>query len=220
MTARFVLATANPDKATEVRQILLDTLGDVELVPRPDDVPEVVEDGDTLEANARLKAVALVAATGEACIADDTGLEVDALGGAPGVYSARYAGEHASYADNFSKLLVELADVDEADRTARFRTVALARFPDGSEVVASGAVEGHIATQPRGRSGFGYDPSSCRKAVTAGPLPRWPRPRSTPSPTAVVPFVRSRRPCRPALPPERRRYQPLKSTGQDLEDLA
>ena len=158
MTARFVLATANPDKAAEVRQILLDALGDVELVPRPDDVPEVVEDGDTLEANARLKAVALVAATGEACVADDTGLEVDALGGAPGVYSARYAGEHASYADNFSKLLVELADVDEADRTARFRTVALARFPDGSEVVASGAVEGHIATQPRGRSGFGYDP--------------------------------------------------------------
>jgi XTP/dITP diphosphohydrolase len=118
----------------------------------------VEEDGDTLVSNARLKAVALVEATGQACVADDTGLEVNALGGAPGVYSARYAGEHASYADNFSKLLAELAGVEKAQRTARFRTVALARFPDGSEVVASGAVDGHIAMEPQGTSGFGYDP--------------------------------------------------------------
>lgn len=158
MTARFVLATANPDKAAEVRQILAEALGDVELLPRPDGVPEVEEDGDTLVSNARLKAVALVEATGQACVADDTGLEVNALGGAPGVYSARYAGEHASYADNFSKLLAELAGVEKAQRTARFRTVALARFPDGSEVVASGAVDGHIAMEPQGTSGFGYDP--------------------------------------------------------------
>jgi len=157
VTARFVLATANPDKAAEVRQILAEALGDVELLPRPAGVPEVEEGGDTLVANARLKAAALVEATGQACVADDTGLEVDALGGAPGVYSARYAGEHASYADNFSKLLAELAGVEDADRTARFRTVAMARFPDGSEVVASGAVDGHIATQPQGTSGFGYD---------------------------------------------------------------
>jgi XTP/dITP diphosphohydrolase len=158
VTARFVLATANPDKAAEVRQILAEALGDVELLPRPDGVPEVEEDGDTLVSNARLKAVALVEATGQACVADDTGLEVNALGGAPGVYSARYAGEHASYADNFSKLLAELAGVEKAQRTARFRTVALARFPDGSEVVASGAVDGHIAMEPQGTSGFGYDP--------------------------------------------------------------
>jgi XTP/dITP diphosphohydrolase len=158
VTARFVLATANPDKAAEVRQILAEALGDVELLPRPDGVPEVEEDGDTLVSNARLKAVALVEATGQACVADDTGLEVNALGGAPGVYSARYAGEHASYADNFSKLLAELAGVEKAQRTARFRTVALARFPDGSEVVASGAVDGHIATEPQGTSGIGYDP--------------------------------------------------------------
>jgi XTP/dITP diphosphohydrolase len=158
MTGRFVLATANPDKAAELRHILTDALGDVELVPRPDTVPEVDEDGDTLEANARLKAVALAEATGEAAIADDTGLEVDALGGAPGVLAARFAGEDATYADNVAKLLAELRGVEPARRTARFRTVALARFPDGSEVVASGEVDGSIGTEGRGSSGFGYDP--------------------------------------------------------------
>jgi XTP/dITP diphosphohydrolase len=121
-------------------------------------VPEVEEDGPTLEANARLKAVALAEATGEAAIADDTGLEVDALGGAPGVLAARFAGEHATYADNVAKLLTELRGVEPARRTARFRTVALARFPDGSEVVATGEVEGSIETEGRGNSGFGYDP--------------------------------------------------------------
>jgi len=155
---RYVLATANADKAAELRQILTEALGEVELLPRPDDVPEVEEHGDTLEENARLKAAALVAATGEAAIADDTGLEVDALGGAPGVFSARFAGEKASYADNVAKLLVELAGVGSAGRTARFRTVALACFPDGSVVVASGAVDGQISMVPRGSNGFGYDP--------------------------------------------------------------
>jgi XTP/dITP diphosphohydrolase len=158
MTGRFILATANADKAAEVREILAEALGEVELVPRPTTVPEVEEDGDTLEANARLKAVALAEATGEAAIADDTGLEVDALGGAPGVFAARFAGEHATYADNVAKVLTELAGVEPARRTARFRTVALARFPDGSEVVASGEVEGSIALERRGSGGFGYDP--------------------------------------------------------------
>lgn len=158
MTHRYVLATANPDKAVEVRQVLGESLGDLELLERPGDVPDVVEDGDTLEANARLKAVALVEATGEAAIADDTGLEVDALGGAPGVYAARYAGEQATYADNVAKLLQELDGVPPAQRTARFRTVALARFPDGSETVAVGEVEGCIGGEPRGGAGFGYDP--------------------------------------------------------------
>jgi XTP/dITP diphosphohydrolase len=157
VTQRYVLATANPDKAAEVRHILTESLGQIELLPRPDDVPEVEESGDTLEENARLKAVALVEATGEAAVADDTGLEVDALGGAPGVLAARFAGEHATYADNVAKLLVELAGVDPPERTARFRTVALARFPDGSEVVAEGAVEGWIASEASGTGGFGYD---------------------------------------------------------------
>jgi XTP/dITP diphosphohydrolase len=156
---RLVVASANPDKVTEIVAVLSAALP-VELVPRPADVPEVVEDGETLLDNARLKARALVAATGLAALADDTGLEVDALGGAPGVYAARYAGEDATYADNVAKLLRELAVLDDAggQRRARFTTLALAAFPDGTEVWAEGVMEGTIATDPRGRNGFGYDP--------------------------------------------------------------
>jgi XTP/dITP diphosphohydrolase len=156
---RLVLASANPDKAAEIEGILSGAL-EVTLLPRPADVPDVVEDGETLLDNARLKARALVAATGEAAVADDTGLEVDALGGAPGVYSARYAGEDATYADNVAKLLRELGALGDAggERRARFRTVALAAFPDGSELWAEGAVEGSIAPAGRGDAGFGYDP--------------------------------------------------------------
>ena len=149
---RIVLASANPDKAREIAAILVGH----DLLPRPAEVPDVDETGETLEENARLKAVALVEATGEAAVADDTGLEVAALDGAPGVYSARFAGEHATYADNVGKLVRSLEGVD--DRRARFRTVALARFPDGREVLAEGVVDGTIATAPRGRAGFGYDP--------------------------------------------------------------
>ncbi len=155
---KLVLATANPDKAAEIRAVLVDAGIAVELVARPDGVPEVEEDGATLEENARLKAVALCAATGMPAVADDTGLVVDALGGAPGVYSARYAGEDATYADNVEKLLRELAGVDAPARTARFSTVALARWPDGREVAALGEVEGVIADTARGDGGFGYDP--------------------------------------------------------------
>jgi XTP/dITP diphosphohydrolase len=148
----FVLATANPDKAAEIAAILTG----IELAPRPPEVPDVEETGDTLTDNALLKARALVAATGRAAIADDTGLEVAALGGAPGVRSARYAGEDATYADNVVKLLHELEGV--SDRRARFRTAAVACFPEGSHVDISGSVEGVIATEPRGDNGFGYDP--------------------------------------------------------------
>jgi XTP/dITP diphosphohydrolase len=155
---KLVLATANPDKAAEIRAVLRDAGLDVELVARPGDVPEVDETGTTLEDNARLKAVALCGATGLPAVADDTGLEVDALGGAPGVYSARYAGEDVTYADNVAKLLRGLAGVDAAARTARFSTVALARWPDGREVAAIGEVEGVIAAEARGEGGFGYDP--------------------------------------------------------------
>ena len=173
-----MLATANPHKAIEITQILG---GTVAVLPRPVDVPDVEETGDTLLDNARLKAEALAAATGLPAIADDTGLEVDALGGAPGVYSARYAGPGATYADNVAKLLVALEGVAGAragtdagarlgtdagatagthagDRRARFRTVALVRWPDGHEVVAEGVVSGVITEAPRGSGGFGYDP--------------------------------------------------------------
>jgi XTP/dITP diphosphohydrolase len=156
---RLVVASANPDKVKEIVAVLGAALP-VELVPRPSDVPEVVEDGATLLDNARLKARALAAATGLAAVADDTGLEVDALGGAPGVYSARYAGEDATYADNVTKLLEALGELGDhgGGRTARFKTVALASFPDGSELWAEGAVEGTIAASARGEQGFGYDP--------------------------------------------------------------
>jgi XTP/dITP diphosphohydrolase len=153
---RFVLATGNPDKAAEI-QAVLDPAG-VELIPRPADVPEVEETGETLEDNARLKAAALADVTGLPALADDTGLLVDKLGGAPGVYSSRYAGEAATYADNVARLLSELTGVAPAERSARFETVALARWPDGREVVARGAVSGFIALSPKGTGGFGYDP--------------------------------------------------------------
>jgi XTP/dITP diphosphohydrolase len=148
----YVLATANPDKAREIVAVL----AGMDLKLRPTDIPDVDETGDTLEANARLKAQAIVAATGEPAIADDTGLEVAALGGAPGVHTARFAGPDAKYADNVRKLLAELDGV--ADRRARFITVALALFPDGREVMATGVVDGTITNEPRGLGGFGYDP--------------------------------------------------------------
>lgn len=151
----FVLATANPDKAREIQAILGDA---VVLLARPESVPEVEETGTTLLENARLKARALAEATGRPAIADDTGLEVDYLGGRPGVYSSRFAGESATYAANVEKLLVELTGIEEAGRTARFRTVAIARWPDGTEVSAEGVIDGSIAVSARGTAGFGYDP--------------------------------------------------------------
>jgi len=149
---QLVCASANPDKVVEIQR-LLD--GVVDLLPRPADVPDVVEDADTLLGNARLKAVALCAATGMPAVADDTGLEVRALGGAPGVYAARYAGEGCSYADNRAKLLSELDG--SADRRAAFKTVAIVVWPDGAELHVEGVCPGVITTAERGDIGFGYD---------------------------------------------------------------
>jgi len=157
---RMVLASANPDKASEIAAILGEAPGLI-LIPRPPGVSDVEETGETLVENARLKARALCEATGLPAVADDTGLEVDALGGAPGVYSARFAGDHASYADNVAKLLGELervGAVDPGERRARFRTVALVAYPDGGELSAAGEVSGTIATRASGEFGFGYDP--------------------------------------------------------------
>jgi XTP/dITP diphosphohydrolase len=155
---RFVLATANPDKAGEIAEVLHTADPGIELIERPQGVPEVDETGETLEENARLKAAALCTATGLPAIADDTGLEVDVLGGAPGVHSARYAGAAATYAANVARLLAELDGFPLERRTARFSTVAVARWPDGLEVAAIGSVEGVITAAPRGVNGFGYDP--------------------------------------------------------------
>ena len=157
MTARLqiVCSSANPDKVEEIAAIV----GDVfDLLPRPAEVADVIEDADTLAGNARLKAVALVEATGFPAVADDTGLFVDALHGAPGVWSARYAGPRATYAENRAKLLRALAGTREEGRTAQFRTVALVRWPDGRELSVEGVSEGWIATAERGDVGFGFDP--------------------------------------------------------------
>lgn len=184
MTAAFVLATANADKAREIGEILGEVAGEaVEVAPLvlggmtaayllaprgtigdalgalalPDAPPAVEETGETIEENARIKAAGWCGALGLPAIADDTGLEVDALGGAPGVRSARYAGEAATYAENVLRLLAELGGVSADRRTCRFATVAMARFPDGREVLAGGVAEGAVAEAPRGAGGFGYD---------------------------------------------------------------
>ena len=155
---RVVLATRNAHKVDEVRRIL--STYDVDLVSLADfpDVGDVAETGATFADNALLKARAVASATGLPAIADDTGLAVDALGGAPGVWSARYAGDDATYADNVEKLLGELDGLPLEQRAARFATVAVARWPDGLEVAALGEVEGVITTAARGDGGFGYDP--------------------------------------------------------------
>lgn len=152
----FVLATANPHKTEEMRAVLSD-LG-VELLARPDDVDDVEENESTLEGNALLKARALVAATGVAAIADDTGLFVDALDGRPGVFSARYAREGATYDENVAKLLDELAGVPAQRRGATFRTVIAVAYPSGESRCVEGTLAGRITEARRGDHGFGYDP--------------------------------------------------------------
>jgi XTP/dITP diphosphohydrolase len=154
---RLVCASANPDKVAEIRAIL-GADGTVELLPRPADVADVVEDAGTLEGNARLKARALCRATGLPAVADDTGLEVDALDGAPGVETAYYAGPSATYAENRAKLLAALNAVPAERRGARFRTVAMVVWPDGREVVAEGVCEGLVAESERDGRGWGFDP--------------------------------------------------------------
>ena len=155
MLQELVVASANPDKVEEISAVLSDL---VTLIPRPKEVPEVIEDGETLEDNARLKAQAILKATGLPSLSDDTGLSVDVLGGEPGVRSARYSGEEATYQDNVDKLLHNLNGVPPRLRTARFQTVAMICYPDGSEIVATGVVEGTISESRKGSGGFGYDP--------------------------------------------------------------
>ena len=149
----LVCATANPGKVAEIAGLLPDGWT---LLPRPNSVGDVVEDAGTLVGNARLKARAILAATGTATVADDTGLEVAALNGAPGVDTAVYAGEGCSDADNRRKLLGALSGV--TDRAARFVTVVLVARPDGSETIVEGVCNGRIAEDERGDRGFGFDP--------------------------------------------------------------
>jgi len=152
---QVVMASANPDKVAEIAVLMADVFA---ILPRPADLPDVVEDAPTLEGNARLKAHAVMEATGLPAIADDTGLEIDYLDGAPGVFTARFAGENATYADNVAKTLAVLSDVPPINRNATFRTVALLAYPDGTEIVAHGVVDGKITRHRAGEGGFGYDP--------------------------------------------------------------
>jgi len=152
---RLVVATKNPDKAAEVVAVLGRVRPDITLVEGLE-WPDVAETGATLEENAVLKAQSVAEHTGLPAVADDTGLEVDALDGAPGVRTARFAGDGATYADNRAALLAALDGV--ADRTARFRTVVALVEPGERVLTASGVLEGRIAVGERGAGGFGYDP--------------------------------------------------------------
>ena len=154
--ASWVVASANAHKIEELRALFAGA--PIVLEPRPAGVPIPEETGTTFLANARLKARALAEATGRVALADDSGLEVDALGGEPGVRSARYAGESASDADNNARLLRELDGIHGPNRRARFRCVLALVAPDGKELTAEGRIEGFVRAEPAGGGGFGYDP--------------------------------------------------------------
>lgn len=157
--ARVVLASRNPHKVAELVRIL--AAADIEVVSLSefgDAVPEVAETGVTFAENALLKASAVARTTGLVAIADDSGLVVDALGGMPGVLSARWSGRHGDDVANLQLVLEQLTDVPDARRGASFVCAAAAVMPDGREVVVEGRVDGTLLRAPRGSNGFGYDP--------------------------------------------------------------
>ena len=158
MIKELVLATRNPDKGRELTALLGDFGISIRTLAEFPDAPEVVEDGETCEANAIKKAVTVACVTGLPAVADDTGLMVEALGGRPGVHAARYAGEGATYEDNCRKLLHELAGVPRERRGARFVTVAAIADPKGKVEAVQGVLDGLITETPAGEKGFGYDP--------------------------------------------------------------
>ena len=153
----LLVATRNSDKLREIRAALASLQVDLISGSEIENLPEIVEDAGTLEGNAAKKAMTLFELTGIPTIADDTGLEVAALAGAPGVYSSRYSGADATYADNVRKLLHEMRDVPPGQRQARFRTV-IAFASDAGLQTVEGICEGEITTEPRGDGKFGYDP--------------------------------------------------------------
>ena len=154
----LVLATGNRDKQKEIVALLSDLPITIRSLSEFQPVPEIIEDGETCEANAVKKAVIIAKHTGRLTLADDTGLEVEALGGVPGVYAARYAGENATYNDNCQKLLNELQGVSLDNRNAIFVTVMAIAEPSGLVDVVEGRLEGKISETVSGTDGFGYDP--------------------------------------------------------------
>lgn len=155
---KLLVATNNPGKVREYEELLVGLPVEITFPAQEGLVLEVEESGETFEENAGLKATAYARASGLLTLADDSGLVVDALGGAPGVRSARYAGPGASDVDRYRKLLAALANVPEEQRTARFRCVVAVAQPDGTIYTTDGVCEGQIGFAPRGEHGFGYDP--------------------------------------------------------------
>ena len=157
---RILIATMNPGKLREYERLLADVPGlELETMASLAEPVDVVEDCDTFRGNALKKATEIAKVAGMPCLADDSGLEVDALGGRPGVYSARYSGEGATDAQNNTKLLDELSDTADEQRTARFRCAIVIVDGAGHELaMADGACEGRIGHEPKGAHGFGYDP--------------------------------------------------------------
>ena len=156
---KLVLATRNPHKVAELRAILLPVLPGAQILgAEAFDVPEPVEDEVTFAGNALIKARQLAEATGLLSLADDSGICVDAMGGAPGVFSARWCGRHGDDAANLELLLAQMADVPERRRGASFVCAAAMAAPDGREEVAEGVMRGSLLFAPRGENGFGYDP--------------------------------------------------------------
>ena len=154
---KIVLATHNRNKCREMASILGDFPIDLLTLDSFPEIGEIIEDGNSLEENALIKARTVFKLTKIPSWADDTGLEVDALNGEPGIYSARYAGESCSYSDNVNKLIENMLAVPQNNRTAQFKT-AIAFVGENMELVSEGSVEGLIATEPKGVGGFGYDP--------------------------------------------------------------
>ncbi|MFG7944916.1 RdgB/HAM1 family non-canonical purine NTP pyrophosphatase [Streptomyces cacaoi] len=159
-TKRLILATRNAHKVTELKAILADAGLDLDLVGADayPDIPDVKETGVTFAENALLKAHALASATGLPAVADDSGLCVNVLGGAPGIFSARWAGWHGDDAANLDLLLAQLSDIDTAHRAAHFECAAALALPDGTERVVNGQLRGTLRHEPAGSGGFGYDP--------------------------------------------------------------
>jgi len=154
----IVLATRNKNKVKEIKKILNGINASLLSLDDFPGCPEVVEDGETLEANAKKKALVVSQYTKKLSLAEDTGLEVEALGGAPGIHSARFAGDNCTYEDNNKKLLKVMEKLSLGERRAKFRCVAALAKPDGEVVTCEGVCEGIIDFEMKGESGFGYDP--------------------------------------------------------------
>ncbi|HGJ65985.1 TPA: XTP/dITP diphosphatase [bacterium] len=157
MSKDLVLATRNKKKLIEIRELLEGLDFNVLSIDDFDGIPEILEDADTFEGNATKKAVEIFKATGKLALADDSGLEIDYLGGKPGVYSARFAGENATDEDRYRKVLFFMQGVPKERRTARFKCAVAIAYSE-TPVIVTGVCEGEIATEPKGDHGFGYDP--------------------------------------------------------------